>query len=113
MKLRIRIALLLLLSIGAMYTGAEAFKSIQPQNADTLSAELSARLAHKEAGARYYLRSCDGFVAVYSDSRGRSPMSVTAIEVSGLRHTDKLMIERGIPVADRTELLELLEDLGS
>lgn len=113
MKLRIRIALLLLLSIGAMYTGAEAFKSIQPQKSYTLSDELSARLVHKEAGARYYLRDCDGFVAVFADSRGRSPMSVTSIEVSGLRSTDRAMIERGIPVSDRTELLELLEDLGS
>lgn len=113
MKMRIRIALLLLLSAGAMYTGAEALRSIQPPKPDTLSEELSARLAHKEAGARYYLRDCDGYVAVYADSRGRSPMSVTAIEISGLRHTDKVLVERGIPVSDRVELLELLEDLGS
>ena len=58
-------------------------------------------------------KSCDGFVAVYTASRSRAPESVTAIEVASLRSADRAMIERGIPVADRQELLELLEDLGS
>lgn len=113
MKLRIRIALLLLLSAGAMFAGAEAWSSIQPPDRSPLSADMSARLDYRAASARYYLRPCEGYVAVYGGVKQRSPLSVTAIEVSNLRRTDKAMLERGIPASDRTELLELLEDLGS
>lgn len=113
MKLRSRIALLLVLAAGALYAGGEAWNSLQPGTTHTMPEELYSRFARKEAEAEYYLRSCDGFVAVYGAKKSRSPVSVTAIEVSALRGTDRVLLERGIPVADRMELLSLLEDLGS
>ena len=111
--LRLRIALLMCLAAAAAWSAVEAYESLKPPKIYEVPEAVYAEYTTGEENAQYQLKACDGYVAVYSDSRGRSPMSVTAIEVSGLRHTDKLMIERGIPVADRTELLELLEDLGS
>ena len=113
MKLRARIAVLLLLAASALYAGAEAWRSLQPGTSQRMPEELYARFARKEAEAEYYLRACDGFVAVYGGKKGRSPVSVTGIEVSGLRGADRVLLERGIPVADRLELLALLADLGS
>ena len=52
-------------------------------------------------------------IAVYEGSHTREPLLVTQIELSELRRADRAMIEAGLPVLSRTELLELLEDLGS
>lgn len=113
MKLRIRAALLMLLAVTAVYTALEAYSSLQPVRADLMPEEMLTALFGTGEDARYYLRSCDGFVAVYSNARSRTPESVTAIETSGLRGTDRAMLDRGIPVTDRETLLALLEDLGS
>lgn len=113
MKLRIRVALLLLLAVTAVYTAMEAYSSLQPVRADVMPEEMFTALFGTGEDARYYLKTCDGFVAVYSNVRSRTPESVTAIETSGLRGTDKAMLERGIPVTDKETLLALLEDLGS
>lgn len=65
-----------------------------------------------ESAAEYYLRDCDGFIAVY---RGKSshPVDVTDIETATLNDTDMKMLMDGIPAQSRNELLLLLEDLGS
>lgn len=38
---------------------------------------------------------------------------MTRIELKCLRAADRAMVEAGIPVLSRQELLQLLEDLGS
>jgi len=113
MKLRIRAALLVLLALGATYTAMEAYSTLRPVGMDIPSEEMLSAIFDAKDGAQYYLKNCDGFVAVYSGLGTRRPDSVTAIETSGLRLADKAMLERGIPVSDRERLLELLEDLGS
>lgn len=113
MKMRIRAALLVLLAMTAAFTAAEAYSSLQPTENDWPPEEMFTALFGPAEEAEYYLKSCDGFVAVYNGVRARSPESVTAIETSGLRGTDKAMLERGIPVVDKETLLVLLEDLGS
>lgn len=113
MKLRVRIALLVMLSAAAAYTGVCAGRSLHPAARDPLPAEIYARYSSREESAKYFLKNCDGFVAVYSGAKGRTPETVTAIEVASLRGADRAMLERGIPVVDREELLELLEDFGS
>ena len=52
-------------------------------------------------------------MAVFERARDREPVSVTGIELKNLREADRAMIEAGIPVISRHELLQLLEDLGS
>ena len=113
MKLKIRAALLVLLALGATYTAIEAYGTLQPAGLDIPSEEMLSAIFDAREGAEYYLKNCDGCVAVYSGLGTRRPDRVTAIETSSLRLADKAMLERGIPVPDRERLLELLEDLGS
>lgn len=112
MGLKARIALLLCLTAAAIYTGGEALRSLAPTQTN-LPEEIYASFAMREAQAEYFLRSHDGYVAVYNGKRDSEPSSVTPIEVDGLRLADKAMLEKGIPVVSRVELLSLLEDLGS
>ncbi len=66
-----------------------------------------------EESAEYFLREHSGNIGVYRTRRDTEPIAVTDIELITLRVADKAMIEAGMPVRDRDELLMLLEDLGS
>ena len=113
MRLKLRIALLLCLAAAAMYTGAEALRSLRPEQEDLLPKEIYSRFAARAESAEYFLKNSGDYVAVYERPRDRQPLSVTAIELDQLRQADRAMVEAGIPVGDRQELLLLLEDLGS
>lgn len=113
MNVRLRAGALGLLAAAAVYASLGAAKSLRPAARDALPAEIYARYAGREESAQYFIKGCDGFVAVYKGTKGRAPEAVTTIELSSLRAADRAMIARGIPVSDRQELLELLEDLGS
>ena len=112
MGLRTRIALLLCLAAAAVYTGGEALKRLEPAQTE-LPEEIYSAYAANEKQAEYFLRARDGYVAVYTGKRESELSDVTLIELEGLRTADRAMVERGIPVVSRTELLSLLEDLGS
>ena len=112
MGLKTRIALLLCLAAAAIYTGGEALKSLEPAQT-RLPEEIYASFAANEKQAEYFLKAHDGYVAVYTGKRESELSDMTEIEVNGLRTADKAMLEKGIPVVSRTELLTLLEDLGS
>ena len=112
MGLRTRIALLLCLAAAAVYTGGEALKRLDPAQTELPEAIYSAYAAN-EKQAEYFLKNREGYVAVYTGKRASELSDVTQIEVDGLRTADKAMLEKGIPVVSRTELLTLLEDLGS
>ena len=103
MGLKARVALLLCLAAAAIYTGGEALKHLEP--AQTALPE--------EIYAAYAANENEGYVAVYTGKRESELSDVTQIEVDGLRTADRAMLEKGIPVLSRTELLTLLEDLGS
>ena len=113
MKLKIRAALLLCLLSAAAFSVCGAYKSLHFRQAYALPEDIAAQFSGKEENAEYYLRESDGFVAVFSGSRERTPLSVTHIETSGLRDADRALLIRGIPVSGTAELLMLLEDLGS
>ena len=83
MKLKFRAGLLAALSAAAVYTGARACRSLRPAVRDALPAEIYARYSSREESAEYFLKNCDGFVAVYRSTKGRAPESVTAIEIAG------------------------------
>ena len=112
MGLKTRIALLLCLAAAAIYTGGEALKSLEPAQT-SLPEEIYASFAANEKQAEYFLKAHDGYVAVYTGKRESELSDMTEIEVNGMRTADKAMLEKGIPVVSRTELLTLLEDLGS
>ncbi len=112
MGLKLRIALMGCLVAAAAYTAAEAYRSIAPKDGD-IPQEVYAQFLSREEEAEYFLRPCQGYVAVYEGKRDKTPVSVTEIEISNLRGTDRALVQQGIPVGDRRELLALLEDLGS
>ena len=112
MAIRLKAAILLCLVSAAAYSICGAYKSMHRSSALSLPEELSARLETQDS-AEFFLRDSDGYVAIFESRKGRTPLSVTAIETAKLRNTDKLLLNRGIPVMNTTELLSLLEDLGS
>ena len=63
----------------------------------------------------YLVADYGGSVAVFdsADSSMENPLQVTDIELGTLRAADRALIEIGVPVASREELMALLEDLGS
>ncbi|MBR1456112.1 MAG: hypothetical protein IJ594_02985 [Oscillospiraceae bacterium] len=110
---RWKMALLMCLTAAALFMGAEAYRSLRPVEQSELPEELYARYLAQADTAEHYLKGSGAYVAVYADAHGREPVTVTGIELDGLRSADRAMVEEGIPVADRKELLLLLEDLGS
>lgn len=94
----------------AVFSAVVCIAALRAPEARTPPAETEAP-ASAEA-AEYYLRDCDGFIAVY---RGASstPIDITDIETATLNDTDMELIHNGIPAESRNELLLLLEDLGS
>ena len=112
MGLRLKIALLLGLMGAALFTGMEALRSLRPVRAD-FPEELYARFARNAENAAFVLREEDGYLAVYPGRGGRGEPQITGIELGKLRRVDRAMVEAGLPVLSRRELLELLEDLGS
>lgn len=60
----------------------------------------------------YLLRDWQGYIAVF-EGCGDTPTSLTDIETATLNDFDREKLRSGIPARDRTELLSLLEDLGS
>lgn len=113
MGLRLKTALLMCLAATAVFTGAEAWRSLRPGRTDLVPQELYAPFAAAAESAEYFLRQQGGFVAVFGSGRDREPLSVTGIELAELRLVDRAMIQQGLPVSDRKALLQLLEDLGS
>ena len=111
MKLKLTL-LLCLMSAAALCVGG-AWRSLNRGGADALPEEVAARFVGRDSSAAYFLRDEDGYVAIYAGRRERSPLLVTRIETAALRGTDRLLLQKGIPVTDSGELLLLLEDLGS
>ena len=113
MKTRLRIALLILLSLAALRSGVGAYRSIKPYALSALPEDIYFKYSVHDEKALYCIKSYDGYVAVYDSSRPRTPLNITAIETVCLRDIDRAMLDRGIPVETDVQLLELLEDLGS
>ncbi len=113
MGTRLKIALLMGVIAAAVYAGTEAYRTLSPAGGGDLPQELYASYAAKSDIAQFFLKDSGGYVAIYDKARGHTPLAVTDIELDCLRRADKAMVQAGLPVADRWELLQLLEDLGS
>ena len=105
---RAKAALLMCLMAGALFSAAEAFRSVQPPANARLPKEIYERFAVRADAAEFLLKDSGRYVAVYEKAKGREPL-----ELRCLREADRAMVEAGIPVISRRELLLLLEDLGS
>lgn len=113
MKLRLRAGLTVLLAMAAVRSALGAYRSIQPASDALVPKDIYSRYVQRQDAARYYLKSCDGLVAVYDAEKQRTPLKITVIETARLRNADRAMLDKGIPVTSKVQLLELLEDLGS
>ena len=63
--------------------------------------------------AYYVLGESGGNIAVYRSGNLDQPVTVTNIELAQLREADRSMIRAGLIAGSESELLMLLEDLGS
>lgn len=111
MKTGIKLFFLFLMTASAAFSAAAAYESIR-RTEDFIPAEVYAQYRAKSGRAQYLLREENGRVAVFRSGENR-PEYFTGIETALLRRADRAMLEKGIPAEDRTELLTLLEDLGS
>ena len=110
MKKYIKPALLGVLAVVAVILSTNAVKGIAaPQESIPVPEEMLA----ENPDAEYYLRDCDGLVAVFRGEKAALPIEVTDIETGTLSAVDRELLRRGIPVASRYELLCLLEDFSS
>jgi len=62
---------------------------------------------------RYVLGEWEGKIAIFREGDIKSPLTITGIELNNLREADRALIRNGLIAATETELLQLLEDLGS
>ena len=110
MKLKTRIAVLSVLVVAAAGMSVKALSTVKPADPAPQPVQIA---ASQPENARYYLRESGGFVAVFAGDNGITPLDVTDIEVTTLTEVDRELMRVGIPAENKTELLCLLEDLGS
>ena len=111
MKTWIKLAGTGVLAAAAVWSAAAAISGISSpaQPADSYE---GVALPAPESGAEFVLREYDGCVAVFAAGE-KKPVTLTDIEVRGLRRADRELLSAGLPCAGREEVLALLEDLGS
>lgn len=112
-RMKIRAVVLLVLTALACYTAGEAYRTLLPRTRDQLPMQIYTAFTAEAEQAQYFLKNCGGVVAVYGDAAYKTDPALTSIPTAALRSADRAMLEKGIPVRGRTELLALLEDLGS
>ncbi len=105
MKVRIRMAVCAALAAIALYCAVGTISSVDVSGYDAGAVRLD--------NAAFVLAEYNGNVAVFTPGFEKSPLTVTEIEVSGLRAVDRDLISRGLVAYSKEELLTLLEDLGS
>ena len=108
MHLKYRIGACALLAATAVFCASYTVADLRTPAAHPAPQETSA----VSDGARFTLCARNGCVAVVDPALGETAV-ITDIELGTLRETDRQLIEAGLPVGSRDELLSLLEDLGS
>lgn len=103
---RIKVPLLCVFVGAALISSGAAVKSLSTAES---TAPPKAAVTGSDSDAAYWLYDSGGYVAVYSSSE----IEITDIETQTLTDYDRELLKEGIPVKDRTQLLSLLEDLGS
>lgn len=112
MKTYAKAAAVLCLGALSVITGIAAYNS--GENEVEIEDRAVAAMSYSDTREKlYYLKECEGYIAVYSDEDLSEPMTVTDIEVSTLNDNDRLMLQNGITAENKTELISLLEDLSS
>ena len=112
MSIKYRICACALLALTAVLCASFTVADLRDTEPTASRAPTAAPSRRAESAGDYILLARDGCVAVIDPEVGGNAV-VTDIELSTLRDTDRQMIEAGLKVSTRDELLSLLEDLGS
>lgn len=96
------------LTAAVMGTGRE---EAEPQLSSNASPVIS-EAAYTSSEPTYVIKGYNGVVAVFI-SGNDAPVIQTDILVSSLRNGDQTLMQKGIAINTYTEVLCLLEDLGS
>ena len=105
------------MTIAAALTAWSAVNGIMGDKEAGMSETVRAGYSYEPScgieDAEYILRANDGYICVFAAGEAQAPITITDIELRSLREVDRAVIEQGMAVADRDELMSLLEDLGS
>lgn len=83
------------------------------QAARTFPAAAKTELqSYDGAKAEFVLRDYEGYVSVFAPGPDPEPLQITAIQTESLRQNDRDLIQGGLTVGSREQLLMLLEDLS-
>ena len=88
------------------------FSAVRCADSFRHSAEPAAPVSFDGVQAEYVIRDWKGYVSVFAPE-DREPVQITAIETDSLRKADQALLEVGLTVGSREQLLLLLEDLGN
>ena len=72
----------------------------------------AAPVSYDGLSAQFVLRDYRGYVSVFAPRQPREPLQITAIRTESLRRADQRLLESGLTVGSREQLLLLLEDFG-
>ncbi|MBP5166208.1 MAG: hypothetical protein ILP09_03000 [Oscillospiraceae bacterium] len=72
----------------------------------------AAPVSYDGAEAQFVLRDYRGYVSVFAPSQTREPVQITAIRTDSLRRADQRLLENGLTVGSREQLILLLEDFS-
>ena len=101
-----------LVSLGVILSVALVMGSIALGQISATDDYLVEHLADIADHPGYWVRDIEGYIGVYYKGRGY-PVFISDIPTSTLRGQDREDVQRGISIATRRELIELLEDFGS
>lgn len=80
--------------------------------ADSFRRPEAVPVSYDGAAARFVLRDYRGYVSVFAPSSPTEPVQITDVRTDSLRRADRALLEGGLTVGSREQLLLLLEDFG-
>lgn len=72
----------------------------------------AAPVSYDGLSAQFVLRDYRGYVSVFAPKDTREPVQITAIRTDSLRRADQRLLEGGLTVGSREQLILLLEDFS-
>ena len=76
------------------------------------AAEAHPQQSYDGAQAEFVVRDYKGYVSVFAPGADPEPLQITAIPTESLRQSDRELLQGGLTVGSREQLLMLLEDLS-
>lgn len=95
-------AALALIAVFCAHKAAETFPA----------AQVHPRQSYDGASAEFVLKEYGGYVSVFAPNEDPEPLQITGIPTENLRQSDRELLQGGLTVGSREQLLMLLEDLS-